>query len=137
MKKDATPLCWDQRLTVAVGSGEGGGAARSVVPSPVLFLSLHLVQSYQHRLVTLPQGPPFHSMKGKRSGHRQKEVRDPEQKALQTGEKAPGLDLLPRGRQRRVGDCQTKLVDREEYTGQLSQDTDENFIKWRLHSNKD
>ena len=39
--------------------------------------------------------------------------------------------------QRRVGDCQTKLVDREEYTGQLSQDTDENFIKWRLHSNKD
>ena len=98
MKKDATPLCWDQRLTVAVGSGEGGGAARSVVPSPVLFLSLHLVQSYQHSLITLPQGPLFHSMKRKRSGRRQKEVRDPEQKALQTGEKAPGLDLLPRGR---------------------------------------
>lgn len=80
-------------------------------------------------------------MKRKRSGRRQKEARDPEQKALQTGEKAhdwtfsqgPHRELG----QRRVGDCQTKLVDREEYPGQLFQDTDENFIKWRLHSNKD
>ena len=117
LKKDATPLCWDQRLTVgltvAAGSGEGEGAARRVVPSSFLFLLATSCALTNTVSLNSPRAHPFTEWK-QRGAPAAERREGPRTEGTTDRREGPMTGPFPPGPYSELGQCRVRgLSDRQ------------------------